>query len=261
MSKATQGQRARTSKFFVIVLPHSLCSGWKLIMTIILSQLARYFSVRAGLIIWQKAIQYLIAGILLASIGPAWAEVRYVDVNSTNATPPYTNWAIAAANIQDAVDAAAVGDEIVVANGLYATGWRTLDGVTTNRVAVDKPLTLRSLNGPQFTSIDGSGLVRCASLTNGASLSGFTLTNGIAEAGGGANGGTLNNCRLTGNRALGNADLSLDGRGGGAYGCTLYDCTLISNSATGWRWTGSCSDHWQWRRGLWMHLEQLCLDR
>ncbi len=36
----------------------------------------------------------------------ALAGVHYVDVNSTNATPPYTNWTTAATNIQDAVDAA-----------------------------------------------------------------------------------------------------------------------------------------------------------
>ena len=36
----------------------------------------------------------------------ALAGVHYVDVNSTNATPPYTNWTTAATNIQAAVDAA-----------------------------------------------------------------------------------------------------------------------------------------------------------
>src|SRR5258706_15752999 len=49
----------------------------------------------------------------------ALADVYYVDVNSTNATPPYLSWSTAATNIQDAVDAALAGDEVVVTNGIY----------------------------------------------------------------------------------------------------------------------------------------------
>ena len=83
--------------------------------------------------------------------------MRYVDVNSANPTPPYTNWATAATNIQDAVDAAVAGDEIVVTNGIYATGSGRTPDFVANRVAVDKPLTLRSVNGPEFTVIDDGG--------------------------------------------------------------------------------------------------------
>jgi hypothetical protein len=163
--------------------------------------------------------------------------VRYVDVNSANPTPPYTNWATAAKNIQDAVNAAAAGDQIVVSNGSYAP------------VEVDQPLALRSVNGPDVTLINGGGAAGCLYLNNNAVVVGFTLTNGLADyygggvycestsavlsncvvsgnsafEGGGAYGGTLNNCTLTGNSA---------GEGGGAADSTLNNCVLTGNSAT-----------------------------
>jgi len=209
----------------------------------------------------------MFAAVLLLTVArSALAEVHYVDVNSTNATPPYTNWATAATNIQDAVDAAVAGDEVVVTNGIYATGGRAADiGSTSNRVVVDKPLSVRSVNGPQFTAIYGGftqtqfGLLlscwRCVRLTNNARLSGFTLTNGCSRvegggvyggtlnnciltrnggqychAGGGAYGCTLNNCTLSHNTVSGDPSGTVGGHGGGAWGCTLNNCTLIGNS-------------------------------
>jgi len=188
---------------------------------------ARALPISTSVFGWKVAL-----ALFLFFAGSALADVHYVDVNSTNATPPYTNWTSAATNIQDAVDAAVAGDEIVVTNGIYATGGRaTIDqSTTTNRVVVDKPLALRSVNGPQSTIIDGGGFFRCVYLTNGASLSGFTLTNGFARFGGGARGGTLNNCILTGNRTASPLTRYNDASGGGAFGCTLNNCTLARNS-------------------------------
>ncbi len=185
----------------------------------------------------------LLAGLalLLATVGSALADVHYVDLNCTNATPPYTNWATAATNIQDAVDASVAGDEVVVTNGIYATGGRTIDGVTTNRVTVDKPLILRSVNGSQLTTIDGGGLVRCAYLTNNASVSGFTLFNGYVNVDGGPAGAgvfcasssvLVSNCVLSGNQSYVNVirvGTFPGGSGGGAYDCTLNNCTLAYN--------------------------------
>ena len=170
---------------------------------------------------------------------------HYVSLNSTNPVVPYLSWATAATNIQDAIDAATAGDLILVSNGVYATGMRVATGTTTNRVAVTKPVTVQSVNGPALTTIRGesSSHIPCVYLTNGTVLSGFTLTNGYGGVwcestnamitnsviinctfgeGGGAYYGTLNNCTLTGNSA---------GYGGGAMYSTLNNCTLTGNTA------------------------------
>jgi hypothetical protein len=127
----------------------------------------------------------LIPLLFLLASGSANATVHYVDVNNTNPSPPYTSWATAATNIQDAVDVATAGDEIVVTNGVYATGGKAVYGTMTNRVAVTTSLTVRSVNGPAYTliqgyqvpgTVTGNQAIRCAYVTNGAVLAGFTLT-------------------------------------------------------------------------------------
>src|SRR5262245_16863515 len=151
------------------------------------------------------------------------ATMHYVDVNSIYPQAPYTDWASAANTIQDAVDVASDGEEIVVTNGVYQTGGRAVSGhALTNRVAVTKPLALRSVNGPEFTVIHGcrrsdvsndSAVVRCVYLTYGATLSGFTLMNGASRVEGDAGddkygGGVwcaavsvvVSNCVLNGNK-------------------------------------------------------------
>jgi hypothetical protein len=189
-----------------------------------------------------KQLRVLLAFCVFAAANAA-ATVRYVDLNSASPSPPYTNWATAATNIQDAVDVATGGDEVVVTNGLYATGGRVVHGTMTNRVVIDKALTVRSVNGPQATLIEGraagiatngDGAIRCVYLGTNAVLSGFTLTNGhtrtageyAEQCGGGVwCSGVLTNCTLTGNSAL--------YEGGGAYGGTLNNCVLTGNSAIG----------------------------
>ncbi len=184
----------------------------------------------------------------------SYGAIRYVNVNNVTPTPPYTNWAAAATVIQDAVDAADAGDEVVVTNGVYQIGGRAVDPALTNRVAITKPLTLRSVNGPEVTVIrgyqvpdttNGPGAIRCVYLTNDAVLIGFTLTGGATlpnpgfpptgyrdwyynpTSGGGVGGaygscGIVSNCVLTGNSA---------GFGGGAAFVVLHNCVVTGNSA------------------------------
>ena len=191
----------------------------------------------------------------------ALAMVRYVNVNNPSPVSPYTNWAKAAVTIQDAIKVAADGDQILVTNGVYQTGGTVVYGSLSNRVAVTRVVTVKSVNGPAVTVIKGNPVigdnaVRCVYLTNNAVLTGFTLTNGATrtdgdgeqggggvwcedssavvsncvltanlanDTGGGAYQGTLNNCVLSSNSTVNS--------GGGAEGCTLNSCTLTGNSA------------------------------
>lgn len=195
-----------------------------------------------------------------AVLGPS---VRYVNLSNTVPQSPYLDWSTAATNIQDAVDAAVDGDSVLVTNGIYNTGGRAIYGAETNRLTVDKMLTVQSVNGPAVTLIVGNSRlpsIRCVYLTNGAALIGFTLTNGgtvltgdtnkelsgggvwcesssilvsnclllgnhCTEYGGGAYQGTLMNCTMTNNSA--------SQSGGGAFGSTLIGCTLFRNFTSG----------------------------
>src|SRR5436190_4148148 len=104
-----------------------------------------------------------IFGCLLV-VGESSGAVFYVNASGTTPVPPYTSWSTAATNIQDAVDVAGGGDEVLVANGIYqGTGRASFEG-TTNRVVVNKTLFLHSANGAAATVIDGGGLMRCVFL-------------------------------------------------------------------------------------------------
>ena len=174
----------------------------------------------------------------------AAAVTRYVDLNSPSPTPPYTSWPTAATNIQDAIEAAVDGDLVLVTNGIYQTGGGVVLGGQSNRVAVTKPITLQSVNGPQHTVIEGiprtlmgATRMRCVYVTNNATMIGFTLTNGSAASGGGvwcaAFSAVISNCVVGKNSA--------SQYGGGVFGGTVIDSELIQNSASSGG-GGTCSN-------------------
>ena len=211
----------------------------------------------------QHGVAVLLAFLLGCQVTEA--TTRYVSLVGGH-VPPFTDWMTAATNIQAAIDASISGDLIWVTNGFYYVGGKVMAGTLTNRVALDKALKVQSVNGPSVTTILGRNLPsndgnRCAWLTNGATLSGFSLKYGLsqfspaiassqygggvwcmsasalvtncflygnhANYGGGAYGGTLKNCHLEGNFAQAQFG---GGAGGGAYGSVLNSCELFGNT-------------------------------
>ncbi|NCC53301.1 MAG: hypothetical protein EOM20_19105 [Spartobacteria bacterium] len=124
---------------------------------------------------------------------------RYVDAANLTPSHPYTNWATAATNIQDAVDACSGYDSVRVTDGVYR--------LTSTLMLTTEYVSVRSMNGPAYTVIDGQGACRCAYIDANASIRGFTIKNG---------GGVT--------------------QGGGAYlndfAAWLINCIIVSNAAT-----------------------------
>jgi hypothetical protein len=197
----------------------------------------------------------------------AGATTFYVDVSNAVPAPPFSTWSTAATNIQDAIDAATDGDQILVTNGTYQAGGKVMAGDLTNRVALNKAITVQSVNGPWVTTIQGAGAtngttaVRCAWLTNGASLIGFTLMRGATRttgdtttliSGGGvwcaSSNAFVSNCLIVSNTAgnygggvyqgtVQNSLISSNGTvfmsGGATYKSVLNNCTIVSNTTYG----------------------------
>jgi hypothetical protein len=165
----------------------------------------------------------------------ALAGTFYVSPNGTHVSP-FATWETAATDIQSAVNAAGQGDTVIVTNGTY---------VLSTEISIDKGITVTSVNGPEFTIVDGNQSTRCIRLSHeNAVVKGLTITGGrvlrspfIGDPGigggvlcdqGGGNGGTVQDCTISGNFA--------DDNGGGVY-CffpgIVQHCTITGNSSGG----------------------------
>lgn len=184
------------------------------------------------------------------------AATFYVDASRPDDSGDGLSWSTAKQTIQAAVGRAAEQDLVLVTNGFYNLGFKvaadldvaddSFEHLLRNRVCIEGAVTVRSVNGPEVTFIEGAadpshskGLgadaIRCAYVAAGGVLDGFTLREGYSEkisdfypdeSGGGAlliDRGQLNNCivrNCTGNW------------GGGimvSYNSSLNNCLVIDN--------------------------------
>jgi parallel beta-helix repeat protein len=136
-------------------------------------------------------------------------------------------------SIQDAIDVANDGDEVLVAPGTYIGSGNEV--VNT----LGKSITLQASGTAEETIIDGEGTRRVVVCGSGEGadtiIEGFTITGGFSAWGGGgiscsSSSLTITGCTITNNTAAQD--------GGGIY-CnnnsnpTITGCTILGNTATG----------------------------
>ena len=133
--------------------------------------------------------------------------------------------------IQEAVDAALDGDEIIVGPGIHT-------GIGENVIdMLGKAVWLHSSDGPAKTFIDGEGARRGIRCSSGESektiIEGFIIQHGSADNGGGmsctGSSPTIENCSFMENASSGN--------GGGMHNDwvsspALIDCIFLNNAAS-----------------------------
>ena len=175
------------------------------------------------------------AGLLAAGLGVSLSLAGTICVDASAAGGPPGNGSpeLPFATIQEGINAALPGDEVVVADGTYAgPGNKNLD-------FFGKAITVRSASGDPALCIidcehDGRGFFFHSAETDASVVSGFTIRNGHVSSGGGgvycvASGPTLADCTITGNSA--------SAYGGGVYSSghlsrpALTRCRITANSA------------------------------
>jgi hypothetical protein len=182
---------------------------------------------------WRRIPALPLAVVLGFGSGPAGADV-FVDAAAV--CPPCDGTAAAPfPTIQQGIDAAASGQTVIVAPGIYVENARI----------VGKVVHLLAGGAPSETVVDGGGTGSTILLDNagGSSIEGFTITGGQAPFGGGVEvlGGllpgapTITRNLIVGNQAV-EIDAGYDGDGGGidlylAAGAVVVDNLVQGNSA------------------------------
>ncbi len=200
---------------------------------------------------------------LIAAAMQSFAETRYVSLNGGNVSP-FTNWTDAATTIQSALSVSATGDVVVVTNGLYYS--------VSELIVVAQGIEIRSVNGPEFTFVQGGIDRGCGSrndhigliIRQNGTVRGFTIQKSVrgvdmsdglldqcivkendtrsGDACGGGNPaagvnlnrGTVQNCLIIKNHAGSSLYGTTLGHGAGIVMATgtIINCTIAGNSST-----------------------------
>jgi hypothetical protein len=186
----------------------------------------------------------------VSTSAPTPLVIHCVDAASPSPVSPYLDWSTAANNIQDAIDVSSISEFVLVTNGTYSSGGRVMEGDLTNRVVLSKPVIVASVNGAVSTVIQGAWdpistngplAIRCVWLTNGATLTGFTLQGGATRNSGDISGlqsgGAVFAPSFT-NALVANCVICTNSASYGGGGCCLVvvrNSRLLGNSA---QWGG-----------------------
>lgn len=179
------------------------------------------------------------------------AATRYVAPGGGH-TYPYDSWANAATSLQAAIaEPLNLHEVILVSNGVYSGEGSNGAVCYVGSDYPDVTYTLRSVNGPEYTIVDGSGSRRCLYVGSNSLVEGFTLRNGFiggygytigGAAGAGAyiEAGELSRCIVVSNSAVGSWAMIYMEPGGDASGGGVYvvqgavrNCVVAHNHCTG----------------------------
>jgi hypothetical protein len=183
--------------------------------------------------------KWIVSMVTLTSV-TVLANTLYVDLNSTNPTPPFSSWETAATNIQHACDYGGAEDLILVADGHY---------YISEPIEPQSGQMLQSVNGAEFTTIDAVWYARAVTLSGASVLDGFSIINGYSTGIGGgvfcSSDSLVKNCVISDCAAEGNGGAIYRGvvtncivewnwaydYGGGLYDTTAIDCIIRNNDA------------------------------
>jgi len=188
-----------------------------------------------------NTIKAMVATVLLIGASFCRATNYCVVPINAGATPPYTDWSIAATNIQEVVNGCLAGDTIYLTNGHY---------YLTGEVVIATAVTVKSYNAgatdPTNTILDGNNYAgkpvtnRCLYISAAATIDGLMFTNGFRTNSGGGlcTSGIgvvlLTNCIITGNSVTSATSIYLGGGGVYAEAAIIANCQILGNRASGW---------------------------